>query len=198
MLKESIALRYAQAAYALARERGCLEAVMRDMDGIAELLARDPDLASYVASPVVGRDAKAAALRAALDGKVNEVTLNLLVLLVRKRRENLLAIIARQLHELHDQEIGRTIAAISTALPLDDAHLQELAARLSGIYRTTIVPHTKLAPDLLGGVVVQVGDRYVDASVAGRLEELRRHLLAVTDRWMTASPNGKPGTDTHP
>ena len=76
-------------------------------------------------------------------------------------------------------------------MPLGTALLAELQERLSKVYGRTVIPQTKLTPELLGGLVVQVGDRYVDASVSGKLEELRRHLLATDDSWATTSPNGK-------
>ena len=77
-------------------------------------------------------------------------------------------------------------------MPLAGAQLDELKARLSKVYGRDIIPQTRLTPELLGGLVVQVGDRYVDASISGKLEELRRHLLATADSWATTSPNGAP------
>lgn len=191
MLKESIARRYSAALYALAREAGNPAAISTDLDAFIAALQSDPDLVGFYASPVIERDLKMRLLSNALSDRLSDLALNFILLLVRKRRETLLEIVSRQMHELLDQAAGREHAEIASPIPLSPPQLAELARRLSGIYGRNIIPDEKIEPDLLGGLVVQVGDRYVDASVAGKLEELRRHLLASTDTWGLASPNGK-------
>ncbi len=192
MLKDSIAQRYSEALFELAKKQGVVERVTSELDGFVAVLALDPDLAAFFGSPVVEREEKIKLITSTLEARMHELTLNFVVLLVRKRRENLIGIVARQMHELLDRDAGRKVAAIGTPMPLQRGQLDELAQRLSSVYSATIVPHTKVSPELLGGLVVQVGDRYVDASIAGRLEELRRHLLEGADSWATTSPNGKP------
>lgn len=191
MLKESIAQRYSTALFGLAKERRALAAVTGELDGFLAALKSDQALFAFYTSPVVDRRVKEQILHSALDSRAGELTLNFILLLVRKRRENLIEIVARQMHEMLDSEAGRQPAAVGTPLPLDAAKVAELAKRLSRVYGRDIIPHARVSPELLGGLVVQVGDRYVDASVAGKLEELRRHLLATTDSWTTTSPNGK-------
>ena len=192
MYKESIAQRYAEALFALAKEGGVIESVTRELDSFVELFSRHSDLADFFSSPVVGRDEKIQLLSSALSGQMHELTLNFIILLVRKRREGIAGMVARQMHELLDRQAGRKVAAIAAPMPLERQQLHDLAAQLGERYDAAIVPQTKVTPDLLGGLVVQVGDRYVDASVSGKLEELRRHLLESADTWSGTSPNGKP------
>jgi F-type H+-transporting ATPase subunit delta len=192
VLKDSIAQRYSTALFALAKERHELPHVTAELDSFVRALGSDPELRDFYASPVVDRNVKEQILHSVLDGRAGELTLNFLVLLVRKRRENLLPIVARQLHEMLDREAGRAPATVGTPMPLDQVQLDELKARLSKVYRRDIIPNTHVTPELLGGLVVQVGDRYVDASVSGKLEEMRRHLLETADSWATVSPNGSP------
>ena len=92
---------------------------------------------------------------------------------------------------MRDESAGRSVAEIATPTLLTPAELADLARRLSHVYKRTIVPQAKVSPELLGGIIVQVGDRYVDGSVSGKLEEVRRHLLASIDAPDVASPNGK-------
>lgn len=192
MLKDSIAQRYSTALFSLAKERSEVPHVSAELDSFVRALDSDQELSDFYASPVVDRNVKEQILHSVLDGRAGELTLNFLVLLVRKRRESLLPIVARQMHEMLDREAGRQPAAIGSPMPLDQLQLDELKARLSKVYGSDIIPDTRVTPDLLGGLVVQVGDRYVDASVSGKLEELRRHLLATADSWTTVSPNGAP------
>jgi F-type H+-transporting ATPase subunit delta len=191
MLRESIARRYSAALFALAKEADAVEATVKELDAFVAALNHDPELLQFYESPVIDRELKQQMLVAALAGG-SELVINFIILLVRKRRESLVRIIARQMHDLLDREIGRENAAIETPMPLPPDELAALARRLSNVYKRTIIPQPKVEPSLLGGIVVQVGDRYVDASVSGKLEELRRHLLASADTWPATSTNGKP------
>ena len=188
MLKDSIAQRYTTALFGLARERGELAHVTAELDSFVAALQSDRELADFYVSPVVDRNVKEQILHSVLDGRAGELTLNFVVLLVRKRREKLLDIVARQ--------AGRAPALVGAPMALDQAQLDELKGRLSKVYGQDIIPDAHVSPELLGGLTVQVGDRYVDASVSGKLEELRRHLLATTDSWPMASPNG--ASNGHP
>lgn len=191
MYKESIARRYSAALYSIASERGEVEAVTADLDGLLAALRTDVRLGEFFESPVIQRDVKTQILHNTLGDRMRPLSLQFVLLLVRKRREALLRFVAAQMHDLADSAGARQSAAVFSPSTLSEAQETELARRLSSVYGRTIVPEEKVDPDLLGGLVVQVGDRYVDASVSGRLEELRRHLLASTDTWGSASPNGK-------
>lgn len=190
MLKESVARRYSAALFALAQEAGAVEKTVGEIDAFVDVLSKDADLHELFVSPVVPRDVKQRIIAEALDGRVSETVLQFLLLLIRKRRENLIEVVARQLHELYDAEAGRQAALIETPRPLSAKELAELARRLSKVYRRTLIPEQKVVPDLLGGVAVQVGDKFVDATVAGRLEEMRRHLLATEESWRAGGANG--------
>jgi F-type H+-transporting ATPase subunit delta len=191
MLKETIARRYTSALFALAKEAGSTEATARELDAFVGALDKEPSAREFYASPVVDRGEKVELLRASLASRMSELTYNFIVLLVRKRRENLIYTIARQMHEMLDADAGDTVASIATSKPLHPDELAELARRLSHVYKRKIIPQGRVDESLLGGAVVQMGDTYVDASVAGKLEEIRRHLLSGVEAATATSPNGK-------
>lgn len=194
MPNETLARRYSAALFALAKESGSVDQTVAELDSFAAALATDGALREFYASPVIDRVQKTSLLDGALKTRLSELTLNFLVLLVRKRRENLLETIARQMHELLDRDVGRTVAQIATPMPLGPDELADLARRLSNVYKRPIVAKPRVEQHLLGGIVVQMGDKEIDASVAGKLEEIRRHLLAGVDAATTTSPNGQPST----
>lgn len=191
MAVETLARRYSAALFAVAQDADAVESVVREVDAVVTALESDTALQEFFRSPVIDRAHKTRILQASLHGRVGEIVENFLILLVRKRRENLLRTIARQMHELLDAAAGRSVATIATPTALGPSELAELARRLSHVYKRTIVPDAKVAPELLGGIIMQVGDRYVDGSVSGKLEEVRRHLLASIDAPDAASPNVK-------
>ena len=191
MAIETLARRYSAALFAVAKDANAVENVVSEVDAVVATFASDPALQEFFGSPVIDRAQKTQILQSSFHGRVGEIVEHFLMLLVRKRRENLLVTIARQMHELLDSAAGRSIAAIATPSPLAPAELEDLARRLSMVYKRKIVPEAKVDPELLGGIVMQVGDRYVDGSVSGKLEEIRRHLIASIDAPDAASPNGK-------
>jgi F-type H+-transporting ATPase subunit delta len=191
VLKETIARRYTAALFALAKEAGSADATAQELDSFVGALDKEPSAREFYASPVVDRGEKVELLRASLASRMSELTYNFIVLLVRKRRENLIYTIARQMHEMLDADQGNTVASIATHKPLHPDELAELARRLSHVYKRKIIPQGRVDESLLGGVVVQMGDTYVDASVAGKLEEIRRHLLSGVEAATATSPNGK-------
>jgi len=191
VLKETIARRYSAALFALAKEAGSADATAHELDAFVGALDKEPSAREFYASPVVDRGEKVELLRMSLASRMSELTYNFIVLLVRKRRENLIDTIARQMHEMLDADAGDTVASIATHTPLHPDELAELARRLSHVYKRNIIPQGRVDESLLGGVVVQMGDTYVDASVAGKLEEIRRHLLSGVEAATATSPNGK-------
>ena len=190
MFKENIARRYCSALFGLAKDSGEVEQTKAALDAFARVLRDEPAVAEFFYSPVVDRAAKQDVLTRSLGGRLSELGLNFILLLVRKRRESLAPIVARQFEELVDAEAGRQNALIETpnALPADE--LASLARRLSGVYGRTLLLRQTVAPQLLGGAVIQVGDRYVDASVAGRLEDIKRQLLAPAAGSHSPAPAG--------
>lgn len=191
MLKETIARRYTAALFALAKEAGSADATAQELDSFVGALDKEPSAREFYASPVVDRTEKVELLRTSLASRMSELTFNFIVLLVRKRRENLIYTIARQMHEMLDADAGDTVASIATPKALHPDELAELARRLSHVYKRKIIPQGRVDESMLGGVVVQMGDTYVDASVAGKLEEIRRHLLSGVEAATATSPNGK-------
>ena len=192
MVSQTAANRYAQALFALAKETRAVDRVIAELDGFEAALGSDAGSREFFESPVVERETKLRVLEAALESRLSELTFNFLILLVRKRRERLLPAITRQLHEFEERDANRATAHVTTPAPLGDDDVAALNRRLSAIYGKSIGLQPSVDPDVLGGMVVQVGDRYVDASVAGKLEEVRRQLLEGALSSTPASPNGKP------
>ncbi|HXW76690.1 MAG TPA: ATP synthase F1 subunit delta [Candidatus Eremiobacteraceae bacterium] len=190
MADEVVARRYADAYFALAQEDGDAAAAVRELDVAAAAIASDPAVDEFFTSPVIDRSVKESILTAAL-ASASELARNFIILLSRKRREKLLPAVVRRLHESLDREAGRAQAHIATPSALGADRLAGITTRLGAVYDEQIVPHATVEPDLLGGIVIQVGDRYVDGSVAGKLEEVRRHLLESAGAWGEPSPNGQ-------
>jgi F-type H+-transporting ATPase subunit delta len=174
---QALARRYAVAVFSLAGEQDAVDSVGRDLQAIADAMYRTADALRFFLAPIIDRTAKARALAAALEGKVHDIALHTLLLLVRKRRESLLRELVVQYGELEMRARGTEALLVTTAKELGKAELQSLVERLERVFRKKFEVTEHVDPDLIGGVRVTMGDRRIDGTVAGRLEELSRELF---------------------
>jgi F-type H+-transporting ATPase subunit delta len=168
---------YAEALMAAAGSQA--EAVGEDLDAlVADVLTRHPNAERFLSSGAVNRKTKASVLQDAFGGNVSEVIRNFLGVLNQNNRLGLLRPVAAAYHNLLDEAAGRVRVKVTSAVPLTDAQLDRLKQTLAGRLDAEPVLDARTDPDLLGGLVVQVGDRVYDTSVRTRLDSLRIHLLA--------------------
>jgi F-type H+-transporting ATPase subunit delta len=168
---------YAEALMAAAGSQA--DAVGDDLDAlVADVLEKHPNADRFLASGAINRKTKATVLQAAFGEGVSEVLRNFLGVLNNKTRLGLLRAIAAAYRKLRDEAAGRVRVRVTSAVPLSDDQLSKLKSTLSGQLDGVPVLDTRTDPDLLGGLVVQVGDRVYDSSVRTRLDSLRNHLMA--------------------
>ena len=173
---ESLAAkRYAQAAFDLALAANDIEGWRRGMDTIAEFMG-DEEVRKVLENSHVPQDSKLRLISAALSD-LPAMQLNLARLLVRKGRTALAPEIANQFRLMAQDRAGIVQARATTALPLTSAEQEALRERLRSTTGHEVELETNVDPDLLGGLVVQIGDRLFDASVRGKLHALRRTLV---------------------
>jgi F-type H+-transporting ATPase subunit delta len=169
------AKRYALAAFELAREHGDIAAWQTAMVEMAEFMS-DPEVRRVLLNTRVSQEPKQRLIEAAL-GNLPQRPLNLARLLVRKNRSALAAEIAAAFNQMAEAERGVTRARARTAVPLSDAEKDALARRLREQTGHEVILDFEVDPSLLGGVVLLMGDRLIDASTRGRLEAMRDQLV---------------------
>ncbi|HLF70722.1 MAG TPA: F0F1 ATP synthase subunit delta [Dehalococcoidia bacterium] len=168
------AKRYAQAAFELAAQQGNLTQWTNAIDEIARFMS-DPAVAGVLENTRADQQAKLQLIDAALN-ELPPLPLNLAKLLVHKKRTNLAGDIAIEFRRLAEQREGISRVRARTAVPLSDAEREALTQRLRQQTGRNIILETEVDPQLLGGVVVQIGDRLIDASTRAKLESLRQSL----------------------
>jgi F-type H+-transporting ATPase subunit delta len=178
MPNESLARRYATAVFSLAQENGATERIGSDLAAIARAIESETATHEFFLAPTVDRRDKERALLAVFQGKVDDVALHTLLLLVRKRREALLGELLTEYRKLEQAARGADPLLVTTARELPDADVRAMVERLERVYGKKFEATVKHDPALIGGVRITMGDRRIDGSVAGRLEELTRTLFA--------------------
>jgi F-type H+-transporting ATPase subunit delta len=175
--RDSAPRRYAEAAFQLATRDGSIESWRRELEQAAA--TADGQLMDVLANPALPLDERlAAADRVFAD--LSQQVRNIIFLLVRRRRIEQLPRVAAEFIRLDERRQGITHATATSALPLTDLEVKALTARLEQMTGGRVALETDVDEDLLGGLIVRVGDRLIDGSVRGRLERLRQQLVAGT------------------
>jgi F-type H+-transporting ATPase subunit delta len=171
------ARRYAKAVFELAQEEGQVEQWGRRLARIHELFA-DPEVAAVLSNPTIATERREALVAAAPRLFDDEAT-NLARLLIESGRVDEAAGVEEEFQRLADHAAGRVAATVTAAIELPAADRERIAKELSKKLKKDVRITVVVDPRVIGGLKLQHGDRIVDATVAARLQQLRR-LLAAT------------------
>jgi F-type H+-transporting ATPase subunit delta len=173
--------RYALALYELAEELGLTDQVAADLANFARLVAESEDLQRFVKSPLHSAEEQLAALDALLQrAGISGVSGNFLKLVAQKRRLFAVAKMIDDFHKLDDHAKGRIRAEVTVADPLNDKHVTALKTALAELTGgKSVEVTTKIDPAIIGGLIVKVGSRMVDASLKNKLDSLRARMKEV-------------------
>jgi F-type H+-transporting ATPase subunit delta len=160
----------------LAVQGGRLRPVLEDIRFLGGLYRESRDLRIFIESPGIEVDEKRRVMEAALRGKLDELVVNFIELLVAKGRQFLLPEIFAECEMLYDVEVGRLRVEAVSAVPLDEGLRKELVAALEAKMKKTVVLRERVDPDILGGLVIRVSDQVADASVRSALEGIASRL----------------------
>jgi len=174
LIRDVAAKRYAEAAHLIARDGGTEEAWTDGLRAMSVLYS-DPEAAAFLLNSRVPPKEKQALVQKALEGVQKEV-LSLALILLRRGRTSLGPGIAEAYQELLDEARGVSHATVTTAVSLSAEELEAVKKRLAEIAGGEVVVETEVAEEILGGVVVRIGDRLIDGSTKSRLLALKQKL----------------------
>lgn len=174
MRPSTTARRYAEAAFQVARDDGDIDAWISGLQGANEVLQR-PVVRAYFDDPNAAREEKVDALPRMFPDLRPHV-LNLLRILTVRHRTHLVPGILAEFERLVREERGVLEAWVTVARPLSDEEQTEITQRLSDATGKQVEIQSRVDPAIIGGLVVRVGDRLIDASISGRLQRLRQEL----------------------
>lgn len=172
---EEIAIVYARSLFEVAREQGDLDAVRDELTQFAAAVDENRDLQVFFFSPYFSTQEKKDGLAAMLED-ADPALMNFLELLLEKHRMPAIFRIKRQLDRLWEDENRLLPVQITSATPLDKATIKQIGDRIGEQTGRRVELTSRVEPDILGGLVVQVGNSILDASIANRLEQLRKQV----------------------
>ncbi|HEY7891524.1 MAG TPA: ATP synthase F1 subunit delta [Solirubrobacteraceae bacterium] len=172
---EELAQVYARSLFEVAREQGKLDLLREQLAQFAEALEDNRQLSVFFFSPYFSTSEKQDGLGRMLDG-ADEHLLRFLNLLIENHRMPVIFRIRREYDRLWEQENRLLPVVLTSAVELDEQTTSSLASRIGERTGRTVKLTTHVEPDIIGGIVVQVGNSILDASIRNRLEQLRRQV----------------------
>ena len=180
LISSEIAEPYAQALMSLAKQSGLTEEFGATCREIENLLLESADFKDFVSNPVVESEAKKTVLKQVMGDGANPYFVNFLMLLVDKRRIVFLEQVMAQYSALLRQLNNVVLAEVTSAKDLSDDQKQSLVERVKGITSANDVElKVTVDPELIGGVIIKVGSKIIDASVQGQLRRIGMSLSSI-------------------
>lgn len=171
-----ISTRYAKALIKAGSDNGCLDALEVDMTLLDSLTRGNAVFRQVLDAPVIKPMQKRRMMAELLDGRVHPLTLNFINLVIRNRRESLLADVARDFIDLYEKRNGIQRVHVVSAAGMDDLSEQHLQQQLNALFRANVHLTAETNAALIGGFILRVGDLQYDASLASGLTRLQKTL----------------------
>jgi ATP synthase F1 delta subunit len=172
---EEIARVYADALFQVAKQKGKLDVIREQLAQVADALERDRELAVFFFSPYFSSAEKRDGIERAVSGAEPELT-NFLELLVEKHRMPVIFRIRRRFDEMWAEENKQLDVTLTSAVELDPEIVERVGAEIERQTDRTVEMESRVDENVLGGLVLQVGNMVLDASIRNRLETLRKEV----------------------
>lgn len=175
MNNSKISVRYSRALFESALAKKLLDKVYEDMIFISAT-CRIPEMKELLESPVIRPSKKIDILNNVLGKNVQAITFSLIGLVVKHGRESFLPAIAREFIHVTKDYKGITESVLTTAVEVDPKLRQQIIEFISGIFKTKVEMKEVVDKEILGGFILRIEDKYIDASVRNKLRKIGKAL----------------------
>ncbi len=173
----AIAVRYAKAFFSTAKEKKMLAKLKTDIELVMDICNNSVDLILLLESPIVKTSKKAELITSIFKGKIDELSLRFLLLVVDNKREVHIPGICRNFLDLTRKDQNIKTAVITTASEIDKDTINKIEKLLGKELNAKVELSSKTNPEIIGGVVLRLDDKQYDASVATQLKKIKQKLL---------------------
>jgi len=172
---EEIAAVYARSLFEVAKDQGKLDDVRSQLGEFADAMDASRELQMFFFSPYFSTQEKEDGLDRAVSG-ADETVVNFLKLLIENHRMPVIFRVRREFDRLWQEENQLLPVQVTSAVALDDATVKHIGDRIAEQTNRKVELSSNVDPEILGGIVVRVGNSILDASIRNRLEQLRRQV----------------------
>ena len=172
-----VASRYAQALLDLSTEKNVVDKVNADMVQLSNVCKESKDFANLLSSPIVDAEKKSEIFTAIFDSKMDKMSLEFMNLVLKNSREDILLQIANGFVSLYKKKNNILDVTVISATTLDNATKDKIISKIKASFDGTIELIEKVDASLIGGFIVRIDDKQIDASIASQLSNLKNILL---------------------
>ena len=169
---------YATSLLELALERNIAEPIGQELRDIRQVIQETPQFRAFLANPGISEAERGDLIRRTFEGRINPLLLNFLNVLNNKGRLGSLAPIAEAYDDLLDEKLGKVEVDVTVAQKLAPEQLEQVRQRVSQALGKDAVVHQYVDESIIGGLILRVQDKLIDASVRSQLRAIREKLLA--------------------
>ncbi|HNX28129.1 MAG TPA: F0F1 ATP synthase subunit delta [Syntrophomonadaceae bacterium] len=177
MLNKSVARRYAEAFFSIARETESIDGFQQELQVVVNTINEMEDLKEYFGHLLIPAKDKKEIAGKIFSGKISSTTLNFLMMVLDKRRQAYLEVILEEYKDMADEVRNITKAELVSAQEVSEAEIKSLAEKLSASTGKKVQLEPKVDPSLLGGIKIRIGDQIMDGTIAKKLEMLKTQLM---------------------
>lgn len=178
---------YAQALLDLATEQQQADEVGRELHDLRQIMDAHPAFGELLRNPGIGQSERTDALNTVLQGKVSPLLWNFIRVLASHSRLGLLTQLDEAYDLLLDERHGRVEVDVTVAQRLSDEQLEQVRQRVSQALGKQAVVHQYVDEKIIGGLILRVGDRLIDASVRQQLAAIKKQILSSRDKAVAAA-----------
>jgi F-type H+-transporting ATPase subunit delta len=176
-VKSPTAQAYAQSLLELANEANVAAQIAQELDGLRQILRDNPSFKLYLSDPGIGADERREAMDRIFRNNVSQLALNFLGVINSHGRLNLLEQIIDSFEDLLEEQLGKIEVDLYVAKKLGPEQLENVRQRVSAALKKDAVVHQYEDPSVIGGLVLRVGDKMIDASTRYQLRALKEKLM---------------------
>ena len=172
---EQLGKTYARALIGAAKSAGNADLVIEQLGRLCdEYLGGSSELRAAFASPRVDESERVRVIDRIFGDEFEEVLVRFLKVMAGRDRLGYVDAVRKAADEIHDEMMGRVVASIRTAVALDDSARSQISSRLGSLMNKEVRLREAVDPDLIGGMVIRIGDQVFDTSVANQLDKMAR------------------------
>jgi F-type H+-transporting ATPase subunit delta len=172
-----LAVAYARSLLELAEERNQMQQMDDELRALRDVIEANPTFRAFLRDPGVGEQERADTLKRVFGGKLSPLVMNFLGVVNAHGRMGKIEEIARAYDELLDERLGKIEVDVTVAQRLGPDQLEQVRRSVSAALKKDAVVHQYVDESMIGGIVLRVQDRLIDASVRAQLEGMRRRML---------------------
>ena len=178
-MAELVSKTYSEALFEVAIEENKIDLFQSEIDFVADSLVEFPEFCELIKSPTISKTEKKQIINEVYKEKISQEMLNFIMIIIDKSRASFIESIRKDFKDKVNSHKGIVNAVATTAIPLSDEDKVRLVQKLSAITGKTIKLTNDVNKDIIGGVMVKIGDKVIDGTLKGKLDNIKDELSQI-------------------